>query len=76
MSEPISRRTILAAAATLAASSTSAGASCDVVTLDGSGEHECPRRVAFECPAATRGPARFCEQHVGCATLPVVRVAG
>jgi hypothetical protein len=78
MSETIGRRTILAAVRSLAATATSTspdGEPCDVVTFDGSGAHDCPDDVAFECPAATSAPRRFCERHVGCATLPVVRVA-
>jgi hypothetical protein len=73
MSETISRRTMLAAVAALATTS-SGREPCDVVTIDGSGEHECPRRVRFVVAGVTSGPRRFCKRHVGCATLPLVRV--
>jgi hypothetical protein len=80
----ITRRSVLASVSTFfAALFAPRGEPCDIVTSDrhGDGYVDCPRRAAFAydeaaMDAVTRahGPRHFCAEHVGCATLPLVRL--
>lgn len=49
---------------------------CDIVTIDGSGEHDCSRPVRWRYATVKTGPVQFfCERHAkNCATLPLVPV--
>jgi len=78
----ITRRSVLASvSAFFAALLAPRGEPCDIVVSDGDGVNDCPRRAVFAydeaaMDAVTRvhGPRHFCAEHVGCATLPLVRL--
>jgi hypothetical protein len=79
----VTRRSVLASVSTFFTGLFAPrGEPCDIAVSDGDGVNDCPRRAAFAYDEAAvdavtraRGPRRFCEEHVGCATLPLVRVS-
>jgi uncharacterized C2H2 Zn-finger protein len=81
----VTRRSVLASvSAFFTALFAPRGKPCDIAVSDrdGDGYVDCPRRAAFAYDEAAmdavtqaHGPRHFCEEHVGCATLPLVRVS-